>query len=70
MVFQSSFKTELHKLLIIFKEIVGGGMVFNVTFNNISAISWQLVLLVEETRLSGENHRSAASDKSLTNSIT
>jgi hypothetical protein len=24
-------------------------MVFNVTFNNISAISWRLVLLVEET---------------------
>jgi len=27
-------------------------MVFNVTFNNISAISWRSVLLVEET---GEN---------------
>jgi hypothetical protein len=25
-------------------------MVFNVTFNNISAISWQSVLLVEEAR--------------------
>jgi hypothetical protein len=24
-------------------------MVFNATFNNISAISWRLVLLVEET---------------------
>jgi len=32
--------------------------VFNVTFNNISAISWQSVLLVEET---GENHRPVAS---------
>ena len=32
-------------------------MVFNATFNNISAISWQSVLLVEET---GENRRSAA----------
>jgi hypothetical protein len=30
-------------------------MVFNVTFNNISAISWRSVLLKEETR---ENHRS------------
>jgi hypothetical protein len=30
-----------------------GGMVFNATFNNISAISWRSVLLVEET---GENH--------------
>ena len=33
-------------------------MVFNATFNNISAISWRSVLLVEET---GENHRTAAS---------
>ena len=32
-------------------------MVFNATFNNISAISWRSVLLVEETGGSGENHR-------------
>ena len=31
-------------------------MVFNTTFNNISAISLQAVLLVEETRDLGENH--------------
>jgi hypothetical protein len=31
-------------------------MVFNATFNNISVISWQSVLLVEETRVPGENH--------------
>jgi hypothetical protein len=38
-------------------------MVFNATFNNISAILWQSVLLVEETRVPvpGENHRPAAS---------
>jgi len=30
-------------------------------FNNISAISWQLVLLVEETRVLGANHRPAIS---------
>jgi len=30
-------------------------IVFNVTFNNISVISWQSVLLVEETRVPGEN---------------
>ena len=30
-------------------------MVFNATFNNISAISWGSVLLVEETRVLGEN---------------
>jgi hypothetical protein len=29
-------------------------MVFNATFNNISVISWQLVLLVEETGVLGE----------------
>ena len=28
-------------------------MVFNVPFNNISAISWRSVLLVEETRVPG-----------------
>ena len=33
-------------------------MVFNATFNNISAISWRSVLLVDET---GENHRPAIS---------
>ena len=31
-------------------------MVFNATFNNISVISWQTVLLVEETRVHEENH--------------
>jgi hypothetical protein len=30
-------------------------MVFNATFNNISVISWQSVLLVEETGVPGEN---------------
>jgi hypothetical protein len=28
----------------------------NATFYNISVISWQSVLLVEETRVPGENH--------------
>jgi hypothetical protein len=36
-------------------------MVFNATFYNISVISWQLVLMVEETEVPGENHRPAAS---------
>jgi uncharacterized DUF497 family protein len=31
-------------------------MVFNVTFNNISVISWRSVLLVEGTRVPGENN--------------
>ena len=34
-------------------------MVFNATLNNISALSWRAVLLVEET---GENHRPVASN--------
>jgi hypothetical protein len=38
-------------------------MVFNATFNNISVISWQLVLLVEETGLPGEKNRNVASHK-------
>ena len=37
-------------------------MVFSATLNNISVvISWQSVLLVEETGVSGENHRPVAS---------
>ena len=44
-------------LLILFL----GLMVFNATFNNISVISWQSVLLVEETGVSGENHQPATS---------
>ena len=31
-------------------------MGFNATFNNISAISWRSVLLVEETGIPRENH--------------
>ena len=34
-------------------------MVLNATVNNISVISWKLVLLVEETQVPGENHRHA-----------
>ncbi len=36
-------------------------IMFNATFNNISAISWRSVLLVVETGGPGENHRSVAS---------
>jgi hypothetical protein len=36
-------------------------MVFNATFNNNSIISWRSVLFVEETGVTGENHRSATS---------
>ena len=47
-------------------ELVDSGwlvwfMVFNATFNNISAISWRQVVLVEETGVFGGNHRPVAS---------
>ena len=35
-------------------------MVLSATFNNLLAISWGSVLLVEETREPGENHRPVA----------
>ena len=41
-----------------------GVMVFNATFNNISVIPWWSVLLVEETGVTGENHRPVASHRS------
>jgi hypothetical protein len=40
-------------------------MVFNATFNNISVISWQSVLMVEETGVPGKKQPT----KSLTNFI-
>jgi len=36
-------------------------MAFIATFNNISVISWLLVLLVEEIGITGENYRPVAS---------
>ena len=47
--------TESHKTYLDF-------MVLNATFNNISDISWRSVLLVEETRVSWENHRPGTSN--------
>ena len=39
----------------------GRDMVFNYTFNNISAMLWSSVLLVEETGAPRENYQPAAS---------
>ena len=39
-----------------FIKISVGFAMFNATFNNISVISWQSDLLVEETGVHGENH--------------
>ena len=50
-----------HCVLTIYQVAEQRVMVFNATFNNISVISWQSVLLVEETRVPGENHRPVAS---------
>jgi len=38
-------------------------MVFNATFNNISAISWRSVLLLEETGVLGKNYHPQVTDK-------
>jgi hypothetical protein len=38
---------------------------FNTTFNNIPAVSWRSVLLVEETGGHGENHRPASYEKEI-----
>ena len=43
------------------KHINRGVMVFDATFNNISAISWQSVLFVEENGVPGENHQPVVS---------
>jgi hypothetical protein len=43
-------------VLYIFISAIGWFMMFNATFNNISTISWQSVLLVEETGVPRENH--------------
>ena len=45
-------------------------MVFIATFNNISVISWQSVLFVEETGVPGENYRPVSSHwQSLSNNV-
>ena len=45
-------------LIILSKQIIRVRvLVFNFIFNNVSVISWQSVLLVEKTRVPGENHQ-------------
>jgi hypothetical protein len=48
-------------------SLFGGVMVFNATFNNISAILWWSVLLVEETRVT--TRKPLTCRNSLTNTI-
>ena len=42
---------------------IQGCVVFKVTFNNISVLSWWVVLLVEETEVPGEKHCPVASHR-------
>ena len=51
------FSIQNHSLLLKWVCL----MMFNTTFNNISAISWRSVLLMEETRVPRENHWSVTS---------
>jgi hypothetical protein len=69
----STNKTDHHDITEIVESVnkhhklvgkVGGGMVFNTTFNNISVISWLSVLLVEDNGLKPLTCR-----KSLTNKL-
>jgi hypothetical protein len=41
-----------------------GILLFNIIFDNISVITWQLVLLVEKTKISSENQPPVASEMS------
>ena len=61
----TKFEHKHDPVLVVGVRVMG----LNITFNNISLISWQLamldiswrlVILGEETGLSGENHRSVA----------
>jgi hypothetical protein len=45
------------QIYVLLEEVRVRVIVFNATFNNISAISWRSVLLVEETGVSEENQR-------------
>jgi hypothetical protein len=60
------YKTFSGLMIYIYKKVVSNTpqihRVMNVTFNNISVISWQSVLWVEETGVPRENHRPAASN--------
>ena len=60
----SSSQNSSELKVVELQVVVWFGLVLWFTLNNISAISWRSVLLVEETGVPGENHRS------LTNFIT
>jgi hypothetical protein len=57
----SSFTILIMNYMLVFYTLSGCLMVLNTTFNNISAISWRSVLMVEETEVPGEIHQPVAS---------
>jgi hypothetical protein len=59
--FSISLKASEKKKVFNLSNRLVGFMVFNATFNNISAIFWRSVLLVEETAVPGENHQPVTS---------
>ena len=54
-------KEKNNLVLIIHEKKILGVMLLNTTFYNISVISWQSFLLLEETGVPGENHQLATS---------
>jgi len=58
--FNAEMTTTLSSIRLIFIFFIF--FVLNATFCNISAISWQPVLVVEEAGVVGENHRPWASN--------
>jgi hypothetical protein len=52
-----------YRYIVYFEGVELGVMVFNAFFNNISALSWWSVLLVQETGVPGENQGPAESHR-------
>jgi hypothetical protein len=59
----NEIKVSLNRNGLLFKKVTFkifnliDFLCFNATFNNISAISWRQVLVVDEAGVPGENHR-------------
>ena len=51
----------IHQMKVVI-DLIFDFCSFNITFSNISAISWRPVLVVEEAGVPGENHRPWASN--------
>ena len=61
-IYKCEIKIAIKNMSLYFRILLPLLLIFcNVTLNNILVISWRSVLLVEETRVPGENHRPVAS---------